>query len=67
MLNCVEAMENQKNQKEEAPKKKVNTRGVLNVSGFSDFNPQMNVQLEKPAGRASVKKNGKKEKEGCCK
>ena len=48
-------MENAKTQKDEAPKKKVNTRGVLNVSGFSDFNPQMNVQLEKPKGRASIK------------
>ena len=59
-------MDNQKNQKDEAPKKKVNTRGVLNVSGFNDFNPQMTVQLEKPKGRQSVK--GKEKKEGrCCK
>jgi hypothetical protein len=59
-------MDSQKIQKEEAPKKKVNTRGVLNVSGFNDFNPQMNVQLEKPAGRKSVA-GPKEKKEGCCK
>ena len=32
-----------KNKKEEAPKKRVNQRGVLKVDGYSDFNPEVNV------------------------
>lgn len=28
---------------DKAPKTKVNTRGVLKVSGYADFDPQMNV------------------------
>jgi hypothetical protein len=60
-------MEASKLTKESAPKQKVNTRGVLKVSGFDDFNPQVNVQLEKTrhSKRESSKKAGKQG--GCCK
>ncbi len=47
--------------KEEAPKRKVNTRGVLKVDGYSDFNPDVNVRL---TTKTSEKKNGKDKK--CC-
>ncbi len=55
-------VEHQKNKKEEAPKKKVNTRGVLKVDGYTDFNPEMNVRIT--SKRLSVKE--KKERSGCC-
>lgn len=35
----IEALAQQKVQKDEGPKKKINTRGVLKVSGFDDFDP----------------------------
>ncbi|CDW81410.1 UNKNOWN [Stylonychia lemnae] len=55
----------QSNKKEEAPKKKMNTRGVLKVNGYADFDPQMNVQLQ--SNRTSTKAK-KKDKDGkkCC-
>ena len=43
----VEIVEYQATKKEEAPKKKVNTRVVLKVDGYTEFNPEMNVQLTK--------------------
>ena len=49
--------------RDDAPKKKVNTRGVLKVDGYSEFNPDMNVRLTQ---KGSVKKTGKKGKK-CCK
>jgi hypothetical protein len=33
--------------REEAPKRKVNTRGVLKVDGYNEFNPDLNVKLSK--------------------
>jgi hypothetical protein len=35
----LEILSAQSNKKEEAPKKKINTRGVLKVSGYADFDP----------------------------
>lgn len=51
--------------KEEAPKRKVNTRGVLKVDGYNDFNPEMNVQLSRQSAGGKAGKG--KKKEGCCK
>jgi hypothetical protein len=39
----IEIISSQSFKKEEAPKKKMNTRGVLKVNGYADFDPQMNV------------------------
>jgi len=65
-------VEVQNSKKTEATKKKINTRGVLKVSGFTDFDPQMNVHLQN--GRGSLRqssgsgnKNGKNGRSGCCK
>ncbi len=49
--------------KEDVPKRKVNTRGVLKVDGYTDFNPDINVRLSK--SRASTRKDKKEKK--CCK
>lgn len=52
-MSYIEIADYQKNKKEEAPKKKVNTRGVLKVDGYTDFNPEMNVRIS--TNRQSVK------------
>ena len=54
-----------KNVKDETPKRKVNTRGVLKVDGYSDFNPDMNVKITKRG--QSVKEKKKSKNGGCCK
>ena len=63
LMEIVEIVDASKNPKEDGQKKrKINTRGVLKVDGYTDFNPDMNVQL-------SRKTNAKKSKEssgGCC-
>lgn len=61
----IEILEVKKNVKDEAPKRKVNTRGVLKVDGYSDFNPDMNVQITKRG--QSVKDKKKSKNGGCCK
>ena len=43
----IEILEYQKRVKEEVPKRKVNTRGVLKVDGYTEFNPNLNVKLTK--------------------
>lgn len=35
----IEILENKKNSTESVPKKKINTRGVLKVDGFNEFDP----------------------------
>ena len=45
--------------KDEAPKRKVNTCGVLKVDGYSYFNPGMNVQITKRGHSVIEKKNSK--------
>jgi hypothetical protein len=44
---CIEILDFQKTKQEGATKVKMNTRGVLKVDGFTDFNPEVNVQLSK--------------------
>lgn len=64
----IEILEAKKNVKEEAPKRKVNTRGVLKVDGYSDFNPDMNVQITKRNQSVKGKKSDKSSSGGgCCK
>lgn len=38
-------IEHKKNRKDEEPKKRMNARGALNISGMTDFNPDANVRL----------------------
>ena len=38
-------IEYKKTNKDEAPKKRMNARGALNISGMTDFNPDANVRL----------------------
>lgn len=38
-------IEHKKSKKEEEPKRKMNTRGALNIGGMSDFNPDANVNV----------------------
>lgn len=68
-IKSVGIVESQKVKKDFAPQKKVNTRGVLKVDGYSDFNPDLNVQLraDRTSVRQSVGKKQKGEKSGCCK
>lgn len=40
-------IEYKKNKKEEEPKRKMNTRGALNIGGMTDFNPDANVRLSR--------------------
>jgi hypothetical protein len=40
-------IEHKKNRKEEEPKRKMNTRGALNIGGMTDFNPDANVRLSR--------------------
>lgn len=58
-------MEHKKTTKEETPRKKMNTRGMLNVGGMTDFNPDANVRLtrQSEAGASQVQQ---KKKKGCC-
>ena len=62
-------IEHKKNKKDEEPKKKMNTRGALNIGGMSDFNPDANVRLtrESQAEVDKTGKGGKKRSGGCCK
>lgn len=44
LLNIqIEIVELQKSKKDQAPQKKINTRGVLKVDGYTDFNPDINL------------------------
>lgn len=66
LIHHAEILEAKKNVKTEAPTRKVkNTRGVLKVDGYSDFNPDMNVQITKRSQSVKGKKEDKKG--GCCK
>jgi hypothetical protein len=47
-------IEHKKSAKEEAPKKKMNTRGMLNVGGMTDFNPDANVRLSRKSDAQSI-------------
>jgi len=38
-------IEYKKTKKDEEPKKRMNARGALNISGMTDFNPDANVRL----------------------
>jgi len=42
-------------------KKRVNTRGVLKVDGYTDFNPEVNVQINRQTAASK-----KPEKQGGC-
>ena len=53
MILLIEVIEFQNSRKDDAPKKKMNTRGVLKVDGYSDFNPEANIQVTRKS--ASVK------------
>lgn len=39
----IEIVEFQNSRKDDAPKKKMNTRGVLKVDGYTEFNPEANI------------------------
>jgi predicted acetyltransferase len=43
LILCKEITEAKKNKKDTAPVRKVNTRGVLKIDGYSDFNPDLNL------------------------
>ena len=43
----IEIVEHQKTVKDDVPKRKINTRGVLKVDGFNEFNPELNVKITK--------------------
>lgn len=58
-------IEYKKTRKEEEPKRKMNTRGALNIGGMTDFNPDANVKLSRVGDQEVSKK--KKGKKGCCK
>jgi GTPase SAR1 family protein len=47
-------IEHKKSAKDEAPKKKMNTRGMLNVGGMTDFNPDANVRLSRKSDAQSM-------------
>lgn len=42
----------------------MNTRGVLKVDGYTEFNPDANIQVTRR--NSSVKNIKEKEKSGCC-
>ncbi len=54
----------QNSRKDDQPKKKMNTRGVLKVDGYTEFNPDANIQVTRRT--QSVKDSKTKEKSGCC-
>jgi hypothetical protein len=41
--SILEIVDVKRNKKDAAPVRKVNTRGVLKVDGYSDFNPDLNL------------------------
>jgi hypothetical protein len=43
LITLSEIAECKQNKKDAAPVRKVNTRGVLKVDGYSDFNPDLNL------------------------
>lgn len=59
-------MEHKKTTKEETPRKKMNTRGMLNVGGMTDFNPDANVRLTRQSEADRVSGIQQKKKKGCC-
>ena len=60
-------IEHKKNKKDEEPKKKMNTRGALNIGGMSDFNPDANVRLTRESVAQADPDKKKKRNGGCCK
>ena len=59
-------MEHKKTKKDEEPKRKMNTRGALNIGGMSDFNPDANVRLSRTGDALKSADVEKKKKRGCC-
>jgi len=44
----------------------MNTRGMLNVGGMTDFNPDANVKLSRQSDAQRASTTQQKKKKGCC-